>query len=139
MELTPHLGVGAVIVKEQTLLLIKRGEEPFKNYWSVPGGKVHWGESLHHALIREIKEETGIEISVGELCYHFDYISQENKQHYVVLDFYAKYIGGELEAGDDAIDARWVPFSEIDSLKMNPITVNALHKLFPEAVKICDE
>ena len=134
MSLTPVLGVGAVIVKDQSLLLVKRAQEPFRDYWSIPGGKVHWGESLHDALIREIDEETGLNIAMGELCYHFEYINQDEQQHFVVLDFYAQYLSGELVAGDDASDACWVPLSEIRTKKINPMTMDALKKLFPDEI-----
>lgn len=94
------------------ILLIKRGTEPLKGYWGLPGGTVELGETVDAALRREISEETGLTVSVGRILGYKDAITRESdgrvRFHYVVLYFLAHYEGGELHAGDDAEEALWV-------------------------------
>lgn len=115
----PVLGVGAVIWNEDgDVLLIRRGKPPRLGQWSIPGGHVEWGESLRDALIREVREETGLEVEILGLIDVIDSISRDEKgeitRHYVLIDFTARPVGGTLAAGTDASDARWVPFAMLD-------------------------
>ena len=126
------IGVGAIVENNGSILLVKRGKQPYMGEWAIPGGQVEWGESLHDAVKREIKEETGVDIEVGELAYHFEHISEAVEHHYVVLDFFARYVGGELRAGDDADDVGWFIFKSLKQLNINETTYQALRKLFPE-------
>lgn len=132
----PQLGVGAIVVHQEKILLVQRGREPAKGQWAIPGGKVNAGESLADAIGREILEETGITIDVGELAWQFEFIerdeSGEVKFHYVVLDFFGRYLSGEIIAGDDAAAVRWAGFDELDTLELNPSTAKALRELYPE-------
>ena len=115
------MGVGALIVKDNKILLVKRANEPNKGKWSIPGGVVKLGESLTDALKREIMEETGLEIKVSDVvCVSEEIIKDENKIkfHYVIIDFIAEVTGGELKVGSDALEARWVGFNELDSLEI---------------------
>lgn len=132
----PQLGCGAIVRRDNSLLLVKRGRPPHEGLWAIPGGKVKAGESLPVAVAREVLEETGIRINVGEMIYHMEYIEQAEDGslafHYVVLDYAGEYLGGELCAGDDAAEANWVEFSELPQLEMTPSTSQALHTLFPE-------
>ena len=101
------VGVGVVVLEDESILLIKRGREPAKGLWAIPGGKVEFGETLREAAIREAKEETGLEVEVGETVWVGERMSDD--LHIVLVDFAASPIGGTLRAGDDADDARWVP------------------------------
>lgn len=128
------------MVHQERLLLVQRGREPARGEWAIPGGKVAPGESLAAATAREVMEETGISVEVGKLAWHFEFIERDEagalRFHYVVLDFYARYIGGEPVAGDDAAAVRWVGFDGLPGLQLNALTQRALHELFPDKVSL---
>ncbi len=132
----PQLGVGAIVSHQDKLLLVLRGKAPSKGQWAIPGGKVLPGEPLQAAVEREILEETGISIRVGDPAYQFEFIEHDEKgvlrYHYVVLDFFAEYLHGEPCAGDDAAEARWVSFEELEELPLNASTKKALAQLYPQ-------
>ncbi len=111
----PLVGVGAVIVKEDKILLIKRAYEPNRGLWSIPGGLVRLGESLEVALKREVKEETGVSIEVGDVVFVGEEIFKANgvRYHYIIIDFLAEIMDGELKAGSDAEAVKWFSFDEI--------------------------
>lgn len=116
----PLPAVGGIVFNEDgNVLLIQRGKQPRKGEWSVPGGKVDWGETLEAALIREVKEETGIDIEILGLLDALDLIAPvdtdtggASDKHYVLIDYLARAIGGDLQAGDDAAAAEFVPVAE---------------------------
>lgn len=111
----PRIGVGAVIWRgAEALLLVRRGKEPFLGAWSLPGGSVEPGETLREALVREVAEETGLSIEIGDLIDAVDLIGAG--YHYVLVDFSAHWRGGEAVAATDVTDCRWV--SPQDALKM---------------------
>ncbi len=126
----PQTAVGAVLFRKNKVLLVKRGKAPAKDMWALPGGKILPGETMQQALIREIKEETGLEISVGEMVYVFDVIEKDNKQnitfHYVIIDFECNYISGKLKASDDALDAIWATEKKLRKLDVNEKTLTLL-------------
>lgn len=107
------MGVGVALVSEGRILLIKRGRQPGKGLWAVPGGKVKLGEPLKVAARREIVEETGLEIEVGEVIWVGEVLEEEH--HLVLIDFDGVVTGGDLQASDDAEEARWVPLEEASS------------------------
>ena len=119
----PAPAVAAVIVENGKLLLVERAVEPSKGKWSVPGGNVEWGEPLAEALKREVREETGLEIEVEKVAGVFDLIIRDEagkpQYHYVIVDFFARVIGGELVPGDDAAKARWVPIEELENYELS--------------------
>jgi ADP-ribose pyrophosphatase YjhB (NUDIX family) len=129
----PVVGVGAVIIKDGKILLVKRGNEPNKYMWSIPGGIVKVGETLAEALKREVAEEVGLEIEVGDVaCVSEEIFRDEDNKirfHYVIIDFFAEIVGGELKADSDALDARWVSFDEIDSLEVVDFVKRLINKL----------
>lgn len=113
------------MLQEGALLMVRRGREPAKGLWSVPGGKVERGEYLSVALEREVKEETGLNVVAGELAGFFEVIGEDT--HYVVMDFVATCEGdAEPTPSDDAEEVRWVPLDEIRTLECTPRFVELL-------------
>lgn len=105
--------VGAVVFKGSDVLLIKRGKAPLKGHWSIPGGKVEFGEPLEQALIREVREETGVEIKILGLIDVFESLPTSTiNKHYLMVDYVAEWVSGEVAAGDDADEAEFVSFPE---------------------------
>jgi len=109
----PEVCVGAVVVDDSQLLLIRRGHGPAAGFWSVPGGRVEPGELLAEAVVRELAEETGLEGVCGELVGWVERIS--DGYHFVILDFAVTLLDPTAEpvAGDDAAEATWVPLHEV--------------------------
>ncbi len=111
------MAVGAVLVEDDALLMIRRATQPGAGRWSLPGGRVEWGETLAHAVVREVLEETGIECLVGDLLGWVERISEEF--HYIIFDFVAHPLTFEpAVAGDDACEVCWVPLVEVDQLPL---------------------
>ena len=115
MSVTPTvtLATGAVIFREREVLLIQRGRAPFLGHWSIPGGKVDFGEALETALAREVREETGAEIEILGLIDAFEALPQkEGDRHFVMIDYACRYVSGDIVAGDDAMDAGFFSLPE---------------------------
>lgn len=116
----PVLGVGALIYQDDRILLIERGNPPLAGYWSLPGGGVESGERLEDAIIREVFEETGLRVETDSLATVFERIMPDAadrcEYHYVLVDFYCRITGGDLQPGTDSRDARWFEVSSLDSL-----------------------
>jgi len=114
----PMIGVGAIIIQNGKILIVRRGSEPGKGKWSVPGGLVELGETVEQTVVREVKEECGLDVEVDELIDVVDSMTfDENgklKYHFVILDFFVKIKGGELRPGNDAKGALWVPLEEVE-------------------------
>jgi ADP-ribose pyrophosphatase len=132
----PQLGVGAIVIWQGRLLLVRRGRPPGQGLWAIPGGRVAAGEPMRRAAEREILEETGVRIEAGELAWQFEYIEHDEdgglRFHYVVLDFLAKFIEGEALAGDDADAVAWVRFPDLPTLRLHPETSRLLKTLYPD-------
>lgn len=111
----PVVGVGAVVLDGAgRLLVVQRGHRPAAGRWTLPGGRVERGERLADAVRREVAEETGLEVEVGAIVGHAEAIAGDD--HFVILDFHATVVGGELAAGDDAADARWMTRSQLEAV-----------------------
>jgi mutator protein MutT len=129
---SPMMSVGAVIVEAGRVLLVRRGKEPMKGHWTLPGGMLEVGESLIEGVIREVKEETGLTVEVLELIELLDRIHREEtrvRYHYVIADYLCRVVGGQLQAASDADAARWVERAEWNShsaLKLDPITARVI-------------
>jgi 8-oxo-dGTP diphosphatase len=120
----PTLAVGAIVIHDDSLLMVRRGREPNKGLWTVPGGRVEAGEYLSDALRREVREETGIDIEVGDLLGILEWAGAE---HFVILDFLAQPIDDVTpSASDDAAEARWVPMRDVAKLDCTPRFVDTL-------------
>jgi ADP-ribose pyrophosphatase len=129
----PQVGVGAVVIKEEKILLVKRNKSPQKGKWAIPGGSVELGETLQEAAEREIREETSLRIKAREPVYCFDLIERnekgELKFHYVIIDLEADYIWGELHPSDDVLDAKWFHAKELNHINMTKSTRDLLQKI----------
>ena len=106
----PLVGVGVAVIDQGRILLVRRANDPGRGLWAVPGGKVEVGERLTEAAAREVTEETGLLVEVGELVWAGEHISDQ--VHIVLIDFLGTLIGGDLAAGDDADRAEWVPLEQ---------------------------
>ncbi len=122
----PRVAVGALVIRAEAVLLVKRGKAPSDGKWAIPGGSVELGETLQQAAEREIFEETGIHIRAAEPVYTFDFIEHDKHSdirfHYVIVDLEAEYLSGKPKPGDDADQAAWIPFAKLKGLDMNATT-----------------
>jgi len=125
----PRMAVGAVVVDRGRVLLVRRGHEPAKGNWSLPGGALELGESLTDGVVREVREETGLTVKPVELVELLDRIHREGERvryHYVIADYLCRVVEGEMLDASDADAVRWVERAEWNShsvLKLDPITV----------------
>jgi len=118
----PLVGVGAIIIHDGKILLEKRGNDPGRGKWSIPGGKVELGESVEQTVIREVKEETGLEVEKPEHVDIVDNVVLDDKgrieYHFVIIDYLVKLRGGILKAGSDALDLKWVSLKDVEALDL---------------------
>ncbi len=127
----PAIGVGAIVWRGDAVLLIRRGKAPRKGEWSIPGGHVHWGETLVDAVTREVREETGIAITGIQHCETLEArfpATGRLRHHIVLVDFTARHVRGRVRAGDDAMDARYVPYAEISGFGLWGETLRVIRK-----------
>lgn len=112
----PEICVGAIARRGDTLLLIERGRGVAVGEWSVPGGRVEFGETLAEAARREVAEETGLDVVIGDVVGWVERMTPEH--HFVIVDFAVTVVGGTLRAGDDAADAQWLAIDDLGSVKL---------------------
>jgi 8-oxo-dGTP diphosphatase len=118
----PVVGIGAVIIKEGEIALIKRGNEPSKGKWTIPGGLVELGENLEAAIIRETKEEVCLDVENPQLIDVVDNIDLDEqgkvKYHYIIIDYLVHVKSGNIQAASDTEELHWVPFVEVESYNL---------------------
>lgn len=127
----PTPGAGAVVINDGLMLLIRRARGAYVDHWAVPGGRQRRGETMRAAAAREVLEETGLTIEVGESVWVGDILDDADPPayHYTVVDFRGTVVGGELVAGDDAAEARWVPVAEVRDMLLTPTMVDLIDRL----------
>jgi 8-oxo-dGTP diphosphatase len=134
----PIVGVGAVVIDGAKVLLVRRGHEPLKGEWSLPGGALELGETLQQGVVREVLEETGLIVEPAGIVEVFDRITRDEETgriqyHYVLVDFVCRVAGGTLCGASDAEEARWVAREELheeDGYRLAPFTVQVIQKAF---------
>lgn len=123
----PEVCVGAIAIEDDSLLLIRRGQGPAAGEWSVPGGRVEGGETLAEAVVRELREETGLEGVCGELVGWVERVGEDH--HHVILDFRVTMLeGSDPVAGSDAAEAAWVPLHEVTDRRLVDGLAEFLHE-----------
>ena len=134
----PLVGVGAVIVEGDRVVLVRRTAPPMAGEWSIPGGLLELGETLRAGAEREALEETGLQVEAGEVVGVLDRIvpdaAGKPRYHYVLIDFLCRRLSGELRAGGDAAEARWVLESELAGLGVAEAAVKVIRKGFERAI-----
>jgi mutator protein MutT len=141
----PIVGVGAILIEENRVLLVRRGQDPLKGEWSLPGGVVELGESLEDALRREMLEETGLEVEPAGIIEVVSSIVRDDfggvRYHYVIVDFLCRRLSGEARSGSDASELRWVAHEELNShsvYRVAPITAAVIEKGFCNGSVSCN-
>ena len=133
----PIVGVGAVIVEDGRVVLVRRRFEPLKGRWSLPGGAVEVGETLESALAREMVEETGLQVDVGPVIDVFDRMTRDEagrvRYHFVLVDYLCRPVSGGLRAGSDVDDAIWADAAVLAPFELTDKTMAVIE----QAMKMC--
>jgi len=135
------VGIGGVVIEQGRALLIRRGSEPLKGHWSIPGGTLELGESLQEGVVRELKEETGLDVRVLEVIEVFDRIFPEESAatfakgmkprfHFVIVDYLCERVAGEPRAGSDVTDVVLAGEDELDKYRLTETATRVLKKAF---------
>lgn len=136
----PLVGVGAIIIAEDRVLLVKRGHAPLLGEWSIPGGVLEVGETLREAAVREALEETGLTVEPADLLGVYDRILHDADErtlyHYVLIDFLCRRVMGEAEPSGDAQDVGWFTPAEINSLSLAEDTLDVIRKGFEKTKQL---
>jgi 8-oxo-dGTP diphosphatase len=133
----PLPGVGALIIRRSSILLVQRARSPLRGYWSLPGGLIETGETIEDALQREVLEETGLIIHPKKMFEIFERIILDTQgraeYHYILHDYLCKVVGGELKAGDDAGRVAWVQRAKLNTLQLTEGTLEVIERAFQHA------
>jgi len=145
----PIAGVGAVVLdRDQRVLLVRRGQEPLMGEWSIPGGALELGERLEDGVRREVREETGLDVTPEEIVAVFDHVSHADDDpsrvrfHYVLVDYRCRVAGGILQSATDVTEARWASWGELNghsALAVRPFTLSVIRKALDQVTKREDE
>ena len=127
------MAVGAIVVKDGHVLLARRGKEPSYGLWSVPGGAVRLGEGLKPAAQREIREECGIEIDIADVVEVVERMVRDAdgriQYHYIIVDYLARWVSGDLAPSPEVLEARWVPPEEFPRYQMTTGTAEVIQRM----------
>ncbi|MBV9770503.1 MAG: NUDIX hydrolase [Bryobacterales bacterium] len=130
----PFLGVGALIFEDHKILLVERGNEPLKGYWSLPGGIVETGEKLEEGIRREVAEETGLEVEPYLVFEIFERVipDAEGKPeyHYVLIDYLCRRLRGEPAAASDVSRVAWVEEQNLAQYRLTEGTLDVIERAF---------
>ncbi|MGA9544971.1 MAG: NUDIX hydrolase [Candidatus Sulfotelmatobacter sp.] len=130
----PLVGIGAIIIENTRVVLVKRAHPPLQAEWSIPGGVLEVGELVREAAIREAREETGLTVEPGELLGVYDRVLRDAGQrvqyHYVLIDFLCRRVAGDLVAASDAAEVRWFTCEELPGLRLAEDTLDVIQKGF---------
>jgi ADP-ribose pyrophosphatase YjhB (NUDIX family) len=133
----PLVGVGAIIIKDGRVVLVKRAHPPIQGQWSIPGGVLEVGELVRDAAVREAREETGLIVEPGDLLGVYDRVLRNDdarvQYHYVLIDFLCRPTGGELRAASDAAEVRWFTREELPKLMLAEDTQDVIRKGFAKS------
>lgn len=133
----PLVGVGAIIIENTRVVLVKRAHPPIQGQWSIPGGVLEVGELVRNAAVREAREETGLTVEPGELLGVYDRVLRDPsgrvQYHYLLVDFFCRRLAGEIQAADDAAEVRWFSPEELPALNLAEDTLEVVHKGFARA------
>lgn len=138
----PIIGIGALIIQDGCVVLVERGREPLKGYWSLPGGALEVGETIEEGLRREVLEETGLQVRSTGLVEVFERIMREPdgrvRYHYVLLDYLCRAAGGVLCAADDCARAEWVARENLNKYRLTEGALPVIEKAFEMACLASD-
>jgi 8-oxo-dGTP diphosphatase len=130
----PLVGVGAIIIEEARVVLVKRRHPPLQDQWSIPGGVLEVGELVREAAVREAREETGLTVEPGELLGVYDRVLRDPEKrvqyHYVLIDFLCHRVAGDIAAASDAAEVRWFRSEELPGLGLAEDTLDVIQKGF---------
>ena len=134
---SPLVGVGAVIIEDGRVLLVKRGHPPLAGEWSIPGGVLELGETLREAALREAREETCLAVETADLLGVYDRVLRDDDghtiYHFVLVDFLCRRVGGEAQAADDADEVRWFTPAEARGLPLAEDTAEVIRLGFEKS------
>ena len=120
----PIVAVGVAVCRDDQVLVVQRGREPSLGMWTIPGGVVDLGECMRDAAAREVREECGIEVEVGQVVGILDNIVRDEdgaiRFHYAIVDFRAAYVSGELRFNDELLDGAWITPDQFDEYDVSP-------------------
>jgi ADP-ribose pyrophosphatase YjhB (NUDIX family) len=127
------MAVGAVVVKDGRVLLARRGKEPCYGLWSVPGGAVRVGEGLKTAALRELWEECGVQVDIGDVTEIVERMVRDGEgrvqYHYIIVDYLARWVSGELAPSSEVLEARWVLPEEFPQYQMTAGTAEVVNRM----------
>jgi ADP-ribose pyrophosphatase YjhB (NUDIX family) len=136
---SPLVGVGAVIIDNGGVLLVKRGHPPLAGEWSIPGGVLELGETLREAAIREAQEETCLTVEPADLLGVYDRVLRDDAgrtlYHFVLIDFLCRLVSGEAQAADDADEVRWFTLNETEKLALAKDTAEVVRLGFEKSME----
>jgi len=135
----PLVGVGAIIRDGDRILLVRRNQEPSRGRWTFPGGLVELGEAIRDAARREVLEETGLLVEIGEVAAVLDHVLRDEagrvRYHYVIVDFMARPVGGRLRPGSDVSQVCWAGLADLEALDVTEKAAEMLWQILPQAPK----